>query len=120
MRFKSYLEESKDTIIKDIYHGGRKGLDNLDVEKTKSLIFGKAIYFTDSLESAKQYAWDRYGADGQVYQATITMKSISNNAIQFRNNAKFDGLVFALTSIKGETNYAVKSNKQVLSLKEVK
>jgi hypothetical protein len=105
--------------IDNIYHGGVDNLTVLDVEKTKAKIFGNAIYFTDNFESAKRYAFERYGKEGAVYKAKIKINNYTSNTLEFKNNSNYDGLIFQLKSTPGETNYAVKTNEQVLSLEKI-
>ncbi len=111
------VESSEGAGTLTLWHGGKAGLDKLSVQFTKSKIFGNAIYFTDSYESAKKYATERYGKDGVVYRAKVSLNNITHNPTEFRNDASYDSLVFKLNS--GEINYAVKNDEQVLSLEKV-
>jgi GNAT superfamily N-acetyltransferase len=108
---------TEDTGTLTLWHGGKAGIDKLSADFTKSKIFGNAIYFTNSYQSAKKYATERYGADGVVYKAKVRLNTVAQSPVQFKNDESYDSLVFKLAS--GETNYAVKNDEQVLSLEKV-
>jgi hypothetical protein len=80
--YSQYLDSIfPDSKVKDIvYHGGRKGIEFFtkygNNNHNQSDYYTKnGIYFTDSIEYAKNPYADRYGKDGQVYRVLINIKN---------------------------------------------
>jgi hypothetical protein len=119
MGFKEYITEG--TTIKKVYHGGKIGLKKLDPDYTKSLVFGKGVYFTSNLDSAKKYAFEKYGENSAVYSADISINNDAKSALKYKSDISFDGLIFKLSSgFPNEINYIVRSTDQINNLKPVK
>jgi hypothetical protein len=116
MSFKDFLTES--STIKNVFHGGAKGIKELRPDKTKSMIFGDAVYFTDNLESAKRYAIEKYGDEYQIYSADITITNDAKHPMKFKKDKSFDGFSMKLSN-NNETNYGVRNSSQIKNLKKI-